>query len=125
MGEAGALLRAGRIDAFQHLRIDGSFIVREEEFQVARRGACFRFREPVNQFVNLLLGLHCPIIYQYWHELAESLRYNARRYEKEVRRMLNPRNGSCQPVPGMNCGCLSVLPLRKTQKTWLKMRSHF
>ena len=33
-----------------------------------------------------------------------------------------PRNGSCQPVPGMNCGCLSVLPLRKTQKTWLKMR---
>jgi len=56
MGEAGALLRAGRIDAFQHLRIDGSFIVREEEFQVARRGACFRFREPVNQFVNLLLG---------------------------------------------------------------------
>ena len=37
---------------------------------------------------------------------------------------LYPRNGSCQPVPGMNCGCLSVLPLRKTQKTWLKMRSH-
>ena len=35
-----------------------------------------------------------------------------------------PRNGSCQPVRGMNCGCLSVLPLRKTQKTWLKMRSH-
>lgn len=76
MGDAGALLRAGRIDAFQHLRIDGSFIVREEEFQVARRGACFRFRKPVNQFVNLLLGLHCPIIYQYWHELAESLRNN-------------------------------------------------
>jgi hypothetical protein len=25
-----------------------------------------------------------------------------------------PKNGSCQPVPGMNCGCPSVLPLRKT-----------
>ena len=41
------------------------------------------------------------------------------------RGLYKPRNGSCQPVPGMNCGCLSVLPLRKTQKTWLKMRSHF
>ena len=60
MGDADALLRAGRIDAFKHLRIDGSFIVREEEFQVARRRACFRFREPVNQFVYLLLGLHRP-----------------------------------------------------------------
>ena len=97
MGDAGTLLRAGRIDAFQHLRIDGSFIVREEEFQVARRGACFRFREPVNQFVNLLLGLHRPIIYQYWHELAEGLRYNARRYEKKVRRMLNPTHPTKLP----------------------------
>ena len=97
MGDADALLRAGRIDAFQHLRIDGSLIVREEEFQVARRGACFRFREPVDQFVNLLLGLHCPIIYQYWHELAESLRYNARRYEKEVRQMLNSRHPNKLP----------------------------
>jgi hypothetical protein len=24
-----------------------------------------------------------------------------------------PRNGSCQPVPGLNCGCPSILPLRK------------
>lgn len=87
MGDAGARLRAGRIDTFKHLRIDGGFIVREEEFQVARRGACFRFREPVNQLVNLLLGLHGPIVYQYWHELAERSRYNARRYAKEVRRI--------------------------------------
>jgi hypothetical protein len=29
--------------------------------------------------VNLLLGLHCSIIYQYWHELAENLRYHAHR----------------------------------------------
>ena len=97
MGDSGARLRAGRIDAFKHLRIDGGFIVREEEFQVALRGACFRFREPVNQFVNLLLGLHCPIIYQYWHELAELLRYNASRYEKEVRRLLNPRHPTTLP----------------------------
>jgi hypothetical protein len=27
---------------------------------------------------------------------------------------VEPKNGSCQPVPGMNCGCPSVLPLRKT-----------
>ena len=47
MGDAGALLRAGRINALKHLRIDGGFIVREEEFQVARCGICFRFREPV------------------------------------------------------------------------------
>jgi hypothetical protein len=47
--------------------------------------------------VNLLLGLHCPIIYQYWHELAERLRYHARRYEKEVRRMLNPRHPTKLP----------------------------
>jgi len=60
MRDPAALLRAGRIDALKHLRIDGSFIVRQQEFEVARRGACFRFREPVNQFVNLLLGLHCP-----------------------------------------------------------------
>ena len=60
MGDAGALLRARRIDALEHLRIDRSFIVREQEFQVARRGACFRFRKPVNQFVYLLLSLHCP-----------------------------------------------------------------
>ena len=103
MGDAGALLRAGRIDAFQHLRIDGSFIVREEEFQVAHRGACFRFREPVNQFVNLLLGLHCPIVYQYWHELAESLRCNARRYEKEMRRMLNSRHHAAADQGGTGC----------------------
>ncbi len=67
MGDAGARLRACRIDTFKHLRIDGGFIVREEEFQVACRSACLRFREPVNQLVNPLLGLHSPIIYQYWH----------------------------------------------------------
>ena len=110
MGDAGTLLRAGRIDAFKHLRIDGSFIVREEEFQVARRGACFRFREPVNQFVNLLLGLHRPIIYQYWHELTEGLRYNARRYEKKVRRMLNPTHPT--KLPRIK-EALDVLRLRK------------
>ena len=62
MGDAATLLRASRINAFKHLRIDGSFILSEEEFQIAHRSARLRFREPVNQFVNLLLGLHCPIL---------------------------------------------------------------
>ena len=97
MGDAGALLRAGRIDAFQHLRIDGSFIVREEEFQVARRGACFRFREPINQFVNLLLGLHCPIVYQYWHRRADVGYTVPVVYEKERRRMLHPKHPTKVP----------------------------
>jgi hypothetical protein len=47
--------------------------------------------------VNLLLGLHGPIIYQYWHEWAERWRSNARRYEQEVRRMLNPRHPTKLP----------------------------
>ena len=53
MGNAGALLGAGGIDPFQHLRIDGGLIVCEKEFQIARRGSGFRFREPVDQFVKL------------------------------------------------------------------------
>jgi hypothetical protein len=47
---------AGRVDLFKHLRIDGSFIVRKEKFQIASRRSCFRFREPVHQFVKLLLA---------------------------------------------------------------------
>jgi len=43
MGDAATLLRAGRINSAKHLRVDRSFILPEEKFQVARRGACFRF----------------------------------------------------------------------------------
>ena len=53
MGNACDLLGAGGIDPFQHLRIDGGLIVCEKEFQIARCGFGFRFREPVDQFVKL------------------------------------------------------------------------
>jgi len=44
----------------------------------------------------------------------------------DMRRLFfHPRNGSCQPVAGMNGGCPSILPLRKREKIWLRMRSHF
>ena len=95
MGDAGALLRAGRIDAFKHLRIDGSFIVREQEFQVARRRARFRFRQPVNQFVNFLLSLHCPIMYQYWQTGAMGPDMNFRRSLPEIR-CLSPNFAVCR-----------------------------
>jgi hypothetical protein len=43
------------------------------------------------------LGLRVPCLFPAMH------RYS----------MHDPRNGSCQPVPGTNCGCPSILPLRK------------
>ena len=54
MGYAGARMRTGRIDTLKHLWIYWGF-VREEEFQIASRGTCFRLREPVYQLMKLLL----------------------------------------------------------------------
>jgi hypothetical protein len=50
------VLRASRFNALKHLRIDGGFIMHDEEFQIARRFASFRLREPADQFVKLLLA---------------------------------------------------------------------
>jgi hypothetical protein len=60
--------------------------------------------------VNLLLALHCPMIYQYWHELAERCDTNARRHEKGVRRrLLNPGHTppSCADQGGARL-CLEI-----------------
>lgn len=51
-----ASVSAGSVDLLKHLRINWGFIVREKEFQIARRGDRFRFREPVYQFMKLLLA---------------------------------------------------------------------
>jgi hypothetical protein len=59
-----APVSAGRFDLFKHLRIDGGFIVRQEELQIARRRCRFRFREPVDQFVKLLFAHPFPPMLQ-------------------------------------------------------------
>ena len=58
MGNSGALLGASRINAPEHLRIDGRLLMREEELQEARRSDRFGFRKPFHQFMKLLFRVH-------------------------------------------------------------------